>query len=172
MKEVEKVKHLCPSSYLLLVTLCLLGCSKQADTVKTASDLRLKANEALGKHDFDASITFASQALELEPNHVDALWMRGLARLKTKDYAKAEEDLTQAIKLDANYAPAYRERGSVFLAQGKYAAAIEDATTFLRMRPRDEDGLRIRILAYEKSGNQAAASADLRELDKIKVNKR
>jgi tetratricopeptide (TPR) repeat protein len=165
------VKFLDRSSRLLLLFLLLPGCSERAKAEKTASDLRSKANDALGKNDYESAIKFATQALELEPDHVDALWMRGLARLKTKDYAKAEEDLTQAIKLDAKYAPAYRERASVYLAQEKYAAAIEDATTFLQMRPGDEDGLRIRILANEKSGNHAAATADLRELDKIKAKR-
>ncbi len=127
--------HPSPSFCWLVLALCLPGCStKQADTAKTASDLRLKANEAVGKKDFEAAIDLSSQALELEPKNVDALWLRGLARLNTKDYQKAEEDLTQAIKLDADYAPAYRERGSVYLAQANYDAAISDATTFLRMR--------------------------------------
>jgi tetratricopeptide (TPR) repeat protein len=159
------------SGGLLLTVLCLPGCGKPAGSEKAASDLRLKAGEALGKTDFETAIKFAGEALELEPDNVDALWMRGLARLKIKDYAKAEADLNQAIKLDPKYGPAYRERASVFLAQEKYAAAIEDASAFLRMRPNDEDGLRIRILAYTKIGNHAAANADLREYDKVKEKK-
>jgi tetratricopeptide (TPR) repeat protein len=170
-KEVEEMKRRSKSLGLVLLVLWLPSCSKQADTAKIASDLRRKASDASGRSDFDASIKFASEALKLEPDNVDALWMRGLARLKIKDYAKAEEDLTQAIKLDANYAPAYRERGSVFLAQGNYAAAVQDATAFLRLRPADEDGLRIRILAHDKSGNGAAAAADLRELEKVKAKR-
>jgi tetratricopeptide (TPR) repeat protein len=159
------------SGGLLLTVFCLPGCGKPAGPEKAASDLRLKAGEALGKNDFETAIKFASEALELDPHNIDALWMRGLARLKVKDYARAEADLNQAIKLDPKYGPAYRERASVFLAQEKYAAAVEDASTFLRMRPNDADGLRIRILAYTKIGNHAAANADLREYDKVKGKK-
>ena len=159
------------SGGLLLSVLCLSGCGKPASSEKAASDLRLKAGDALGRNDFESAIKFAGEALELEPQNVDALWMRGVARLKIKDYAKAEADLSEVIKLDPTYGPAYRDRASVFLAQEKYAAAIEDASTFLRMRPSDEDGLRIRILAYTKIGNHAAAKADLREYDKFKGKK-
>ncbi len=153
---------------LLFTFLYLPGCANPASSEKVASDLRLKASEALGKNDFETAIKFAGESLELEPQNVDALWMLGLARLKTKEYAKSEADLNQAIKLDPQYEPAYRERASVFLAQEKYAEAIEDASTFLRMRPGDEDGLRIRILAYNKTGNEAAAETDLREYEKVK----
>ncbi len=167
-KEVANVNCQSVVMQTLLLILLVGGCTKEPDKTKRASELRLKANEALAKNDFESTIKNTTEALELEPDHVDALWMRGLARLKTKDYDKAEEDLSRAIKLDTQYAPAYRERGSVRLAQGKYKEAVEDATTFLKLRPGDEDGLRIRILANEKLGNKVAVDMDLQELDKMK----
>lgn len=50
--------------------------------------------------DFKDSIHHATLALKVDPNAVKALYLRGVAYLKSKSFDEAAQDLKAAIKLN------------------------------------------------------------------------
>jgi tetratricopeptide (TPR) repeat protein len=162
--------------WVVAISFLIIGCTPRRAAVvpppPDASEKRQEAIKAAERQDWDAAIRLSGEAIALDPKNRDAYWVRGLAHLKKKEHAKAEADCTQAIKLDEKYAAAYRERGLAYLGQQKYPEAIADFTAYLKLRPEDPEGFEWRALANSKSGNDAAASADLRQAEKLKAGKK
>ena len=149
------------------VCLFLIGCGGG-----NASAKRQQALDAVDRQDWDDAISLCTEAIRLDPKNVDGWWLRGLGHLKKKEHVKAEADCTEAIKLDGNYTAAYRERGLALLGQEKHPEAIADFTAYLRLRPDDAEVYGWRALAHSRNGDKAAASADLRNAEKLKGTKK
>lgn len=64
-------------------------------------------------------------ALKLDPNHVQALNLRGFVRLGLKDIGGAIADFQQVLNLDPDFQEARNNLGSALIAQGRYHEAIE-----------------------------------------------
>jgi tetratricopeptide (TPR) repeat protein len=60
---------------------------------------------------YQEAINDYTQALEIEPNYLNALYGRGKAFKELKKYQEAVIDYTKVIEIDPNYNEAYVYRG-------------------------------------------------------------
>lgn len=90
---------------------------------------------------------------------------RALARAATGDPVGAESDYTRSIELVPDYAPAWHNRANLERERQDYPTAIRDYGEAITRLDGDQRKLPLlgRALAHEKSGDLAAAAADLRE---------
>lgn len=90
---------------------------------------------------------------------------RALAKIATGDRLGAERDYTDSIDLVPDYAPAWHNRANLERERADYATAIRDYGEAIARLVGAQRKLPLlgRALAYEKSGDLAAAAADLRE---------
>ncbi len=90
---------------------------------------------------------------------------RALARASTGDRLGAESDYTRSIELVPDYAPAWHNRANLEREREDYPTAIRDYGEAIARLDSDKRKLPLlgRALAHEKSGDLAAAAADLRE---------
>ena len=90
---------------------------------------------ALLKDNLDDSITFLSQALELEPDHKIALVSRGSAFLKQNKIDAAVDDFNRVIDIDPNYARAYHLRGVARQSSEDFENALADFSKAIDLDP-------------------------------------
>ena len=90
---------------------------------------------ALLNNNFDDSITFLSQALELEPDHKIALVSRGSAFLKQNKIDEAVGDFNRVIEIDPHYARAYHLRGVARENGEDYENALADISKAIDIDP-------------------------------------
>lgn len=90
---------------------------------------------------------------------------RAIARAATGDRLGAESDYTRSIELVPDYAPAWHNRANLEREREDYLTAIRDYGEAIARLDGDKRKLPLlgRALAHEKSGDLAAAAADLRE---------
>jgi tetratricopeptide (TPR) repeat protein len=72
------------------------------------------------------AITVLNRALGMVPRSHQALTLRGYARLQSKQYKDALDDLNEAIRLNASFTDAYRCRAFVRSMLGDKSGAQED----------------------------------------------
>jgi Tfp pilus assembly protein PilF len=89
-----------------------------------ARDELKKAREAISKQKPEEAQKHLAKALEIYPKFADALTLRGILKLDSKDSDGAIADLQQAIEYDGNCALAYLVMGAVFNTKGKFDDAI------------------------------------------------
>lgn len=116
---------------------------------------------AYDAEDFDTAIARFSDAIQLNPRSLEALYARGITYIRLEAHEKAIADFTQAIETDARFADAYRGRGTALFESGDDDNAILDYTEAIRLDANDLDALHNRGLAYHFRGDQDKALADL-----------
>ncbi len=99
-------------------------------TQKSDAALKLlragKAKEAL---------PLCDEAIQLNPNNVDAWNDRGWAYNDLKDYEKALENYNKVIELNPKYKWAYNNRGVVYREQKKYKQALIELNKAIELDP-------------------------------------
>jgi Tfp pilus assembly protein PilF len=83
-----------------------------------------KAREATVKQKPEEAQKHIARALEIYPKYADALTLRGILKLDSKDNNGAIADLQQAIDYDGSCAMAYLVMGAVFNGQGQFDDAV------------------------------------------------
>jgi tetratricopeptide (TPR) repeat protein len=73
----------------------------------------------------ELALNAAEKALAMAPNNARALWCRGNAYLRLKNYAEAIKDFQVAIAIAPNFAKPYNGLGNVYYDQKEYTKAIE-----------------------------------------------
>ena len=81
------------------------------------------------------------RALELDPNHVDALHFIGVLAFQRKDYPRAREFIARALSHDAGNSAAHNNLGNVLDAQGKLDDAMRSYIAALTLQPDYADAL-------------------------------
>lgn len=110
--------------------------------------------------DYKEAIKLYSQALEILPVHFKALFNRGFAYDKIKEYDLAIEDYNKAIELDPNNPFAYYNRGISYDRKGKLNEAIASFTKAIELDPSKADFYHNRGFAYRKIKMYEDAIAD------------
>ena len=117
-------------------------------------------------HDYDSSIADYDQAIQLQPDYIDAYVNRGNARLHSGNADQALMDYNQAFQLDpANYL-VYVNRGNAYLSKGDFDLAITDFSSAINFARNDDDkGLADlnRATSHMLAGNRELAAADCKE---------
>ena len=164
------------AAFALLALSLLIGCSGNRAEDAAAEQHFLSGLEHYDKGEFGDAILDFSDAIEAQPNHVDAIINRGAARFEDKQYSKSIEDYTTAIELlkaskddQAKLADALINRGLAreTLLQGteaqrrdEFIEAIDDYSAALNLSTDDADAFGMRGDAWIKIGEHERALVD------------
>ena len=99
----------------------------------TEFKIKVKYRRALAHFDlkmYEASISDATEVLQLDATHVNARSLLGKAYKIIHEYQKAEEQLTNAILIESDQAHLYAERGDIRFRTGQQNKIIEAVYDF------------------------------------------
>ena len=96
------------------------GATMNRTDEELARVVSLNARIACQRRDWRTAETLASQAIEADPELVDAYMARGLARRVRGDLAGAEDDYSAAIQHDPALAAAFKWRAGVRSCRAAY----------------------------------------------------
>lgn len=149
------------------LTIAIDSGSLSGEALALAYHHRGIANQKLGQT--GSAIFDYTNAIKLNALPKEALarayYNRGLAVSMSGDRVGAERDYSEAIDLAPDYAAAYHNRANLERERADYPTAIRDYSEALAHLEGEKRKLPLygRALAYEKSGDAAAATADLRQ---------
>jgi PQQ-dependent catabolism-associated CXXCW motif protein len=124
---------------------------------------------------YESAVEAFSEAIERNPNHVDAYYHRALAHTSKQrpDYDDALDDLFKVMELDSGrsaaiqkilsdrkYAAGYNIRGNIQHQKGAYDAAIKEYDLAISLDPEYAIAYRNRGLAYHLKRNYDLAIQD------------
>ena len=119
---------------------------------------------------YDRAIEDYSQAIELNPNYVEAYGNRGVVYRSQGAYDRAIEDYSQAIELNPNGAVAYYNRGVAYGIKGDIDRAIEDCSQAIALRPDYDEAYSNRGNAYHMKGAYDRAIEDYSQAIELNPN--
>jgi membrane associated rhomboid family serine protease/regulator of sirC expression with transglutaminase-like and TPR domain len=102
-----------------------------------------------------------TQALDLDPELVQAYVNRGLAYFRQGQLGPAIADFDRAIDLDPREGLAYYNRGLAYATAGQYEQALHDLSAAIQSDPGNADLYFFRGAVYAELGAREAAIADL-----------
>ncbi len=165
-----------PLAYLTLAEVCQAE-GNTADALRYASRAvdkgrhlpltfltrgRLRARDA-----DDQALADFEQVLEIEPNNVRALTMKGAILVARNELDNARNYLEQAITIDADLAEPYFQLGQCFLKQPRreLAKAIEQFTEAINRKPNFPDALFYRAATFCTMSRWEECLADLEKAE-------
>lgn len=128
---------------LVLLCLCSLGCGSQegpkeaakekappaaalpapppvgATTLKTADEYISQGKEFFTAAQYDKAITAYSEALNLNPQSIQAYNNRGIAYCNKMDFDQAISDFSRTIEIDPKFGKAYNNRAVAYMIKGE-----------------------------------------------------
>ena len=105
---------------------------------ESAAEAFAKGNSFLDHNDLRSAISAFTDAIRLDPQHVETYYLRGLAYAKSGELDKAIADYTEAIHLDPKYAAAYQRRGMAYEKKGNKLAAEKDYTQAKKLQRKEQ----------------------------------
>lgn len=138
---------------------------------------RAVAQDYLGRP--QDALADCTAALEIEPNHVNAYNSRGIIRTRLGMLNEAQLDFNEAIRLAPEWGLPYLNRGQAHLARNDLDAAIADYDRVISLfdSPESEVDQWLGAAAYANrgqvyrlKGDEARASADLQEAERLSKN--
>jgi tetratricopeptide (TPR) repeat protein len=102
-----------------------IGLARPALAQEAAEDYFQKGFAAL-RDNPDAAISLFNLAIQLDPNHANAYFFRGIAYSFKKEYGPAFRDLDKAISLAPDNPSYYVTRGKIYEETGDHQKARQD----------------------------------------------
>ena len=113
------------------------------------------------KRDFDNAIQDCTKAIELDPKHTDAYFIRGNAQREKNELENAIKDYRKVIELNPMHADAYFNR-AISYTKTEINKAIEDLTQAIKLKPNDAAAYySFRGMAWLQIGELEKAKSDL-----------
>ena len=106
------------------------------------------------------AIKTLDQAIVIDPKHVQARMLRGVAAEKQKNHQEAIKYYNHALSLDPNYAKIYQSRGISYMGLENNEEAIRDFTKAMELDPKFIEAYLKRGLLYGKLGRYEESIAD------------
>ncbi|WBL77438.1 tetratricopeptide repeat protein [Bradyrhizobium xenonodulans] len=129
--------------------------------------LSSRGNTLINKRDYVHAIEVLSMAVDLDPDYVIALNLRGLAYERTGQDDLAMADYNLALQKRPTYGVPYNNRGVIQLRRGALQSALDDFNLSIKYTPKFLLGwtnrARVRTLTKDYDG----AIADFAEAEKI-----
>ncbi|MEY9154868.1 caspase family protein [Bradyrhizobium japonicum] len=97
--------------------------------------LVVRGNALINKRDYDRAIEALSSAIDLDPDNVGAINLRGLSHERKGEDDLAMADYNLAIQKRANFGYAYNNRGTIHLRRGALQSALDDFNLSLKYTP-------------------------------------
>ena len=128
---------------LALLCLCLLGCGSQegpkeaakekappvaalptpppakVTALKTADEYISQGKESLTAKQYDQAVTAFSEAINLNPQSIQAYNNRGIAYCNKRDFDRAIGDFSRTIEIDPKFGKAYNNRAVAYIMKGE-----------------------------------------------------
>lgn len=119
---------------------------------------------------YKAALETCDAALDLKPNYVEVIQLKGEIRFIKKEYNYAIRELNEAIKLmtetNRNY-EAYKLRAKSKFEVGDYKGAVTDWDAYIDGMPAEEEALISRAAAKINKNDNSGAISDLDQAIKI-----
>jgi len=90
------------------------------------------------KH-YDRAIENFTQAIELDPNSIEAFVMRGKCKFNSGEFKASLADFTKAIDLDPKNAEVCKHRATAYASLRQFDPAIADGEQALKLMPADPE---------------------------------
>jgi len=138
----------------LLLSMLVIAC---------ASKVEQKLQEGgkfLDQQQWQEAITAYSEAIELDPDNVDAYLNRCWAYRRTGQFDNALEDANRAIELEPTNAMAYQNRGYTHKFLHQYELALADASNAIELDPELASAYDCRASIYSTQGQYELALSD------------
>lgn len=97
--------------------------------------LVVRGNALINKRDYDRAIEALSSAIDLGPDNVGAINLRGLSHERKGEDDLAMADYNLAIQKRANFGYAYNNRGTIHLRRGALQSALDDFNLSIKYTP-------------------------------------
>jgi len=130
-------------------------------------DFYVRAVEKALDKDYQGAVEDYTQAIDLNPEFVEAYIKRGATRYKLGDAREALKDCNQALRINPDLAPAYYYQGRARYRLGYTQAAIEAYTQAIRLEPDQAQAYYHRGLANNDLKEVALAVADLQKATEL-----
>jgi tetratricopeptide (TPR) repeat protein/predicted aspartyl protease len=126
----------------------------------SARDYLLTAQEALKRRDYDGALTALNNAVQSDPDDVDAYLERGELFTLQGQRDRAFEDLNRAVKLAPKESLGFIERSELYAIAGDTDHALADANHALQLDPGSDAAYAARAEAYAANGAWDRAMQD------------
>ena len=116
----------------------------------------------------DRALSDLTRAVELAPDDLETIWVRGYYRYRAQDYLGTIEDFSRIVAEDASNASAHHWTGWAKISLCRYEEAVEAFDKALAINPNDGDTYYARGIAKQNLRRFAEAEKDLKtawELD-------
>ncbi len=131
------------------------------DSLATITELVGNADSFFWLENYELALDYYNQALDIDPDYVNALNGRGLVYIAQGDFASALPQFERVIELNPNYTDAYFNRGLSNSQLGNHEIAIEDFNYFLERNPDDAETYTYRAMSFSELGEIDLSIADL-----------
>ncbi|HET9711119.1 MAG TPA: tetratricopeptide repeat protein [Pyrinomonadaceae bacterium] len=156
---------------VLLILIFLFVSASMGQTPQTAQDYLKSAMGHFQSGNTDASMADVNKALELEPNYVDALYLRAALRNKKGDTPGVLADYNKIIELTPS-APGvevvYTNRSMLRLQSKDVNGALDDLNKAVSINPRVAEIYNGRAIARLQKGDLDGALADYEKAIELK----
>ena len=115
------------------------GYTPVANNHKKSEAEKLKGNEFMQAHEYDAAIESYNQAEKFDNKNSAVFCNRALAWLKKKQYNKCIIDCDTAIAINPDYVKAFHRRGKAYMAMKNYEKAIPDFVFIMSNEPKNKE---------------------------------
>ncbi|MCC3502767.1 MULTISPECIES: tetratricopeptide repeat-containing serine protease family protein [unclassified Microcoleus] len=135
-----------------------------------AGDFYIQGGDKYKKGDYQGAVAAYNQAIQLNPNYVEAYSNRGLARSDLGDKQGAIGDYNQALQINPNYSEAYNNRGAARSDLGDKQGSLDDYNQALRINPNNAYAYNNRGLVRSELGDKQGAIGDYNQALRISPN--
>jgi tetratricopeptide (TPR) repeat protein/predicted RNA-binding Zn-ribbon protein involved in translation (DUF1610 family) len=125
----------------------------------------------LEKNRIPQAIRDFNNALEINPDYVEALVNRGSAFVLQNEFNSAIADFNHALELETKQAEIYNIRGEIYLLNRMFDEAIKDFTAAIILNPVYSDAYLNRAKAYNEKGMKEEADADFNQAIRADTDK-
>lgn len=139
---------------------------------KTDEDWLKLGEEKMKNKDFIGAVSDITQTIVLNPQAVDAYFLRGQCLFLLKDFSGALRDFNQGLTIQPQHSRLLRQRGQLYLKTKKFEKAKNDFSSFLTLNPNEAKIYLQRAVAHIKSKNEPLDGAmdDLNRAIQINEN--
>jgi Flp pilus assembly protein TadD len=129
--------------------------------------LSVRGNTLINKRDYGRAIETLSMAVDLDPEYVITLNLRGIAYERTGQDDLAMADYNLALQKRPTYGVPYNNRGVIQLRRGALQSALDDFSLSIKYTPKFILGWTNRARVRTLMKNYDGALADFAEAEKI-----
>ncbi len=129
----------------------------EARSPTTNKDAYQHGEQAYRRGDHAEAVVYFTEAIALDPAHLNAYLNRAFCFVMLKQYADAIKDLTLVIEREPTHALAYTTRGSSYLRSGEPDKALADLEMVISLDPRNEEAWNNKGWAYKAKADMDSA---------------